>query len=104
MRSSEPPYLQDYLNKWNNDFNESCTQNNFSVLAVDSTGRTVCLTRFIRQLEPPQINSNDFDVTPEQCARFVSLIPFTECNKIYENMWLTTKVNLNCRKNIYLCI
>ncbi|KAI4470398.1 centrosomal protein-related [Holotrichia oblita] len=88
---SEPPYLQSYLNHWNDDYNENYPHNNFSVFAIDSSGKTVCLTRYIRPLEPPQMNSNDFDITQEQCARYVSLIPFTDCNKLYDHIWLTTE-------------
>lgn len=64
----------------------------FSALVLDVKGKTICATRFIKPLEPPQVNRDGFDVTPHQCARFVSSIPFTETNSFYDNIWLTTEV------------
>ncbi|KRT78726.1 hypothetical protein AMK59_7783, partial [Oryctes borbonicus] len=92
---SEPPYLQSYLNYWNEDYNNNYPEKNFTVYALSSIGKTVCLTRFIQPLEPPQMNSIDFDISQEQCARYVSLIPFSDCNKLYDHIWLTTEEMLN---------
>lgn len=73
-------------------YNEAFSSRKFSALVIDTKGRTSCITRFVRPLEPPQLNSEGFDISPEQCARYVSMIPFTEYNKFYENVCLTTEV------------
>lgn len=59
---------------------------------MDINGKTTCVTRYIRPLEPPQLNLDRFDVSAEQCARYVSMIPFTDSNKFYQNVWLSTEV------------
>ncbi|EFA01199.2 coiled-coil and C2 domain-containing protein 2A [Tribolium castaneum] len=86
---ADVPYIQDYVMKWNTDYNTTFPNRKFSVLAIDANATTSCIIRYIKPLEPPQINVEGFDVTPEQCARFVSLIPFTDCNQFYKNIWLS---------------
>ncbi|XP_044269143.1 coiled-coil and C2 domain-containing protein 2A [Tribolium madens] len=86
---ADVPYIEDYILKWNADYNFSFPNRKFSVLAIDANATTSCIIRYIKPLEPPQINVEGFDVTPEQCARFVSLIPFTDCNQFYKNIWLS---------------
>lgn len=92
LLSSEPPYLRHHILNWNRNFNANYPSRRFSALVLDANGKTVCATRFITPLEPPQINRDGFDATPHQCARFVSAIPFTETNNFYDNVWLTTEV------------
>lgn len=75
-------------------YNNSYARRAFFALAIDINGKTTCVTRFIRPIEPPKINSDGFDVTPDQCARYISMIPFTESNVFYRNVWLTTEVTL----------
>lgn len=90
---NEPPYLKGHILRWNSWYNASYPSKKFSALVLDLNGRSSCITRYIRPLEPPQLNPEGFDVTPEQCARYVTMIPFTECNKFYENVCLTTDVS-----------
>ncbi|KAL3285284.1 hypothetical protein HHI36_019394 [Cryptolaemus montrouzieri] len=87
---SDLPYIKDYIVKWNNSYNHSFPARKFSALAINSNGKTTCLVRYIVPLEPPQLNNEGFDVEPEQCAKFVSLVPFTNCNHFYQNIWLST--------------
>lgn len=89
----EPPFIKDHIIEWNKRFNLDHPRRKFSALAIDSNGKTICLTRFIKTLEPPKLNADEFDVNLEQCARFVSLIPFRKVNKFYENIWLTAEVS-----------
>ncbi|KAK9876719.1 hypothetical protein WA026_014958 [Henosepilachna vigintioctopunctata] len=90
LSSNDLPYICDYIIKWNEDYNHSFPSRKFSALAINSSGKTACLVRYIKALEPPQLNNEGFDVEPEQCAKFVSLIPFTNCNHFYQNVWLST--------------
>lgn len=90
---NETPYMKNHILRWNCMYNASNPSKKFSALVIDTNGRSCCITRYIRPLEPPQLNPEGFDVTPEQCARYVSMIPFTECNKFYENVCLTTDVS-----------
>ncbi|XP_063925902.1 coiled-coil and C2 domain-containing protein 2A isoform X2 [Zophobas morio] len=85
------PYIKEHCLLWNEDFNTRYPHRKFSVFAIDTNATTTCIVRYIKPLEPPQINVEGFDVTPEQCARFVSLIPFTDCNEFYKNIWLPTE-------------
>ncbi|KAK5642284.1 hypothetical protein RI129_008451 [Pyrocoelia pectoralis] len=91
LESTELPYLKQYILEWNEKFNNNYPHRKFSVLAVDINGKTSCVTRYIRALEPPQLNVDRFNVTAEQCAQYVALIPFTDSNKFYQNVWLSTE-------------
>ncbi|XP_031347208.1 coiled-coil and C2 domain-containing protein 2A isoform X1 [Photinus pyralis] len=91
LESTELPYLNQYIWEWNEKFNLDYPHRKFSALAIDVNGKTSCVTRYIRALEPPQLNTNRFNVTAEQCAQYVALIPFTDSNKFYQNVWLTTE-------------
>lgn len=97
---SEPLYMKNYILQWNNSYNSSYSSRKFSALVIDTSGKSCCVTRYIRPLEPPQLNPEGFDVTAEQCARYVSMIPFTECNKFYENVCLTSDVSI---KKVFVC-
>ncbi|XP_045464797.1 coiled-coil and C2 domain-containing protein 2A isoform X2 [Harmonia axyridis] len=90
LPSSDLPYIKDYIINWNESYNHSFPSRKFSALAINSSGKTTCLVRYIKALEPPQLNNEGFDVEPTQCAKFVSLIPFTNCNHFYQNVWLST--------------
>lgn len=87
------PYIKEHIMQWNQRYNDSFPNRKFSALAIDTNAKTTCITRYLKPLEPPQINLEEFDVTAEQCLRYVSLIPFTECNYFYHNIWLTTNVS-----------
>uniref|UniRef100_A0A6P7GYL8 Coiled-coil and C2 domain-containing protein 2A-like n=1 Tax=Diabrotica virgifera virgifera TaxID=50390 RepID=A0A6P7GYL8_DIAVI len=88
LKSAEVPYIQEHVLKWNKIFNNSYAHRKFNALVLDTNGKTTCITRYIKALEPPQINHKEFDVTVEQCLRYISLIPFTERNHFYSNIWL----------------
>ncbi|VEN53011.1 unnamed protein product [Callosobruchus maculatus] len=85
------PYIKEHIMKWTNNYNYSFPSRSFSALVIDMQCKTLCATRYIQVVEPPQINQEEFDLTPEQCLRFVSLVPFTEYNHFYSNIWLSTK-------------
>lgn len=91
--SSEPHYMRNHILRWNVAYNAGNPSRKFSALVIDTSGKSCCLTRYIRPLEPPQLNPEGFDVTAEQCARYVSMIPFTDYNKFYENVCLTSDVS-----------
>lgn len=92
--SNESPYMKNYITRWNSSYNIRYPSRKFSALFIDTNGRSSCITRYIRPLEPPHLNPEGYDVTPEQCARYISMIPFTESNKFYENVCLTTNVSI----------
>ncbi|XP_072382950.1 coiled-coil and C2 domain-containing protein 2A isoform X2 [Diabrotica undecimpunctata] len=95
LKSGEVPYIQEHVLKWNKIFNNSYTHRKFNALVLDANGKTTCITRYIKALEPPQINNREFDVTVEQCLRYISLIPFTEKNHFYSNIWLAADQLIN---------
>lgn len=85
--------MKDHILNWNEAFNKSFPSLRFHAMVIDTHGKTSCITRYIRPLEPPQLHTDGFDVTAEQCVRYVSLIPFTDSNKFYQNVALTTDVS-----------
>lgn len=87
--------MKDHILEWNESFNNSFPARRFSSLVIDTNGRTSCITRYIRPLEPPQLHSDGIDMLPDHCAQFVSMIPLTTCNKFYESVCLTTDVKEN---------
>ncbi|CAG9813725.1 unnamed protein product, partial [Phaedon cochleariae] len=89
------PYIHDHVLRWNNKYNQSYPDRKFNALTLDAHGKTTCVTRFIKPLEPPQINQEEFDVSIEQCLRYVSLIPYTDCNQFYNCVWLSTDQLVN---------
>ncbi|XP_050296279.1 coiled-coil and C2 domain-containing protein 2A [Anthonomus grandis grandis] len=93
LPSNDPPYIKEHILKWNDLFNSSFITKKFQALAIDSSGRTNCITKFLRPLEPPSFTNDDFgnlDVTPERCLRYVSLIPFSKNSQFLQNIWLKT--------------
>ncbi|XP_048518137.1 coiled-coil and C2 domain-containing protein 2A [Dendroctonus ponderosae] len=95
LPSNDIPYIKEHVLRWNESFNAAFPSKKVCALAIDVNGRTNCITRFLRPLEPPHLNNEEFDVTPEQCLRYISLIPFTECNAFFQNIWLTSEQLLN---------
>ncbi|CAH1965561.1 unnamed protein product [Acanthoscelides obtectus] len=85
------PYIKEHILKWSNSYNYSFRSRSFSAMVIDIQCKTLCATRYIGVVEPPQINQEEFDLTPEQCLRYVSLVPFTEYNHFFNNIWLSTK-------------
>lgn len=107
MPYNDLPYIKEHITKWNELFNNNYPHRQFSALAIDTNGKTCCIVRYIKPIEPPQISSEEFTITADQCARYVSLIPFTECNHFYQNIWLKTnvqKINIKLYKIIYRII
>lgn len=90
---NEPFYIKNHILHWNDSYNTNYPSRKFSALVIDMNAKSNCITRYIRPLEPPQLNTEGFDVTAEQCARYVSMIPFTEYNKFYENVCMTSNVS-----------
>nr|CAI5845471.1 unnamed protein product [Callosobruchus analis] len=64
------PYIKEHIMKWTNNYNYSFPSRSFSALVIDMQCKTLCATRYIQVVEPPQINQEEFDLTPEQCLRF----------------------------------
>ncbi|KAF5273701.1 hypothetical protein FQA39_LY07391 [Lamprigera yunnana] len=89
LETTELPYIRQHILNWNEVFNNNYPQRKFSALVIDINGKTVCVSRYIKALEPPQLNKDKFVVTTEQCTQYISMIPFTDCNKFYQNVWLT---------------
>ncbi|XP_056639717.1 coiled-coil and C2 domain-containing protein 2A [Diorhabda sublineata] len=89
LPSGDIPFIQEHILTWNRNYNTNYPHRKFNALVLDTNGKTTCVTRFIKPLEPPPINTEEFDVTAEQCIRYISLIPFTECSHFYNNIWLT---------------
>ncbi|KAF5294949.1 hypothetical protein FQR65_LT10662 [Abscondita terminalis] len=91
LETTELPYLKRYVLSWNEKYNSEYPHRKFSALAIDLNGKTTCVTRYIKPLEPPRLNNDRFVVTPDQCAQYIAMIPFTDTNKFYQNVWLTTE-------------
>lgn len=80
--------------EWNEEFNVKYPDRKFSALAISLDGKSTCVTRYLKPLEPPQLSVDRFSVTADQCATYVSMIPFTDTNHFYQNVWLTTEVTV----------
>ncbi|KAK4876668.1 hypothetical protein RN001_009174 [Aquatica leii] len=91
LETTELPYLKQYILSWNENYNNEYPNRKFSAMAIDLNGKTTCVTRYIKALEPPHLNKDRFVVTPEQCAQYVAMIPFTDSNKFYQNVWMSTE-------------
>ncbi|XP_066143566.1 coiled-coil and C2 domain-containing protein 2A [Euwallacea fornicatus] len=91
LPSNDSPYLSGYILRWNQVFNTNFPSKRFQVFVLDTQGRTTCITRFLRPLEPPQVTTDDFDFTAEHCLRYISLVPFTESGSLYQSILLTSE-------------
>ncbi|XP_066255150.1 coiled-coil and C2 domain-containing protein 2A [Euwallacea similis] len=91
LPSNDSPYLSDYILRWNQGFNANFPSKKFQACVLDIQGRTTCITRFLRPLEPPQVTTEDFDFTAEQCLRYISLVPFTESGSFYQSILMTSE-------------
>nr|CAD7446121.1 unnamed protein product [Timema bartmani] len=92
LASSEPSYLEKHLTTWEQDVTRLVPHRKMKTLVCDISGKTVCVTRFFRSLNPPVL-VDDQPTTPEMAARFVSMIPQIPGTTLFPGLfdvWLTS--------------
>ncbi|XP_014273915.1 coiled-coil and C2 domain-containing protein 2A [Halyomorpha halys] len=91
IESSEEVYLEQHLEHWLGEVKKAFPNRYVPALVMDSSGRSVCVTRFFKDIKPPEI-SPDVNTTPEMAARYVAMIPIISGNMLYPgylDVWLT---------------
>nr|CAD7259786.1 unnamed protein product [Timema shepardi] len=92
LASSEPSYLEKHLTTWEQDVTRLVPHRKMKTLVCDISGKTVCVTRFFRSLNPPVL-VDDQPTTPEMVARYVSMIPQIPGTTLFPGLfdvWLTS--------------
>nr|CAD7430292.1 unnamed protein product [Timema monikensis] len=92
LESSEPSYLEKHLTTWEQDVTRLVPHRKMKTLVCDISGKTVCVTRFFRSLNPPVL-VDDQPTTPEMAARYVSMIPQIPGTTLFPGLfdvWLTS--------------
>jgi coiled-coil and C2 domain-containing protein 2A len=90
--SKEDPSLSFYASQWmKNLFSlPQCKERRIQALAIDLSGQSIFITRYVSPQKPPAQLS-----TTAAFRRFVSLIPFLEDSVSFvgsSNIWCTTQV------------
>lgn len=58
-------------------------------------GERCCITRYLKPIKLPQLDSDITESSELQCAKYVSLIPFRENSAagLIPDIWLTAEVS-----------
>ncbi|XP_063222890.1 coiled-coil and C2 domain-containing protein 2A isoform X2 [Bacillus rossius redtenbacheri] len=92
LESSELAHVEHHLDAWERDVAKLFPHRKVKTTVVDTSGKTVCVTRFIRPLPPPVILEGE-DTTAEMAARFVAMIPVVAGSMLFPGLfdiWLTS--------------
>ncbi|KAK6617101.1 hypothetical protein RUM43_014703 [Polyplax serrata] len=91
MECSETPNLEKHLEGWLEEVTNLFPHRKVKALVLDITGKSVCVTRFVRPLPLPPIGEDEENTTQELIARFVSMIPHVTESTIssrFFDIWL----------------
>lgn len=96
MECSETPNLEKHLEGWLEEVTNLFPHRKVKALVLDITGKSVCVTRFVRPLPLPPIGEDEENTTQELIARFVSMIPHVTESTIssrFFDIWLNADVS-----------
>ena len=99
MGSSEMVNLEKHLEEWLEEVNILFPNRKIKTLVLDISGKSVCVTRFIKALPLPPLVEEE-EPFPELIARFVAMIPLITENLLapgYFDIWLNGDVSLRER-------
>lgn len=102
MESSEVSSLEKHLEGWQQEVASLFPHRKIKTLVIDITGKSVCVTRFVKPLPSPEVIENE-KTTPEMAARFVSMIPSIAGSTFFPGLfdiWLTSDV----RSRSFFCL
>ncbi|XP_039285751.1 coiled-coil and C2 domain-containing protein 2A-like isoform X2 [Nilaparvata lugens] len=91
LECSEPPHLEQYMEEWEAQVKRDFPDRSVKSTVMDVNGKSVCVTRFFRPLEPPVLEEGVV-TSPEMAAWFVSKIPSTPGSILFPGLfdiWLT---------------
>ncbi|KAK7590099.1 hypothetical protein V9T40_001712 [Parthenolecanium corni] len=91
LECSEPLHLEQHLELWSKEVSKYFPHRCVKTLVTDVGGKSVCVTRFFRSINPPTIYEGE-TTSPEMIARYVSLIPVSTSGTLlfgHFNVWLT---------------
>ncbi|XP_073975162.1 coiled-coil and C2 domain containing 2A isoform X3 [Rhodnius prolixus] len=91
LKTSEETVLEQHLEQWLFESTKEFPNRHVPSLVLDSSGKSVCITRYFRPIPPPEISVGE-KTTPEMAARFVSMIPVIQSHMLYPgqlDIWLT---------------
>jgi hypothetical protein len=63
FESSEEVLLEQYLERWEAEVEKEFPSRRISTLVVDTTGKSICVTRFFKQISPPGKHLKLFTLT-----------------------------------------
>ena len=91
--------IVDTTSLYRKKLNESSQQIN--PMVADVSGKSVLMTRFFRGLRPPPelIDLADLNVSAENVAWFVSLIPYTPSNALFPGLQVSQLLNAKIRQH-----
>ncbi|XP_059483780.1 coiled-coil and C2 domain-containing protein 2A [Neocloeon triangulifer] len=73
----ESSALESHLENWNSQVTALFSDRKVPTLVATSNGKTVCVTRLFRPINPPELKESHGRSSAELASRFVSLIPRT---------------------------
>ncbi|KAL1129085.1 hypothetical protein AAG570_013616, partial [Ranatra chinensis] len=91
LESSEDVLIEQHLDNWQAEVSREWPSRNVTTQVIDTAGKTVCVTRFFKPLQPPVIQPG-VETTAEMAARFVSMIPVISGDMPFPGLfdiWLT---------------
>lgn len=94
MASNESLYVEEHITNWYDQYKIIFPQRYFSPFVTTMNGEKCCITRYLRPVKLPPLNSNLTETTEDQIAKYVSLIPFREnsATGLISDIWLSAEV------------
>ncbi|GLH06303.1 Coiled-coil and C2 domain-containing protein 2A [Gryllus bimaculatus] len=92
LECGEPPYLQEHLQNWEQEVLALYPHRKPKTLVVDISGKSMCVTRFIRAIAPPEVLEGE-TTNAHMAARFVSMIPSVAGSVLFPGLfdiWLSS--------------
>uniref|UniRef100_A0A146LPJ8 Coiled-coil and C2 domain-containing protein 2A n=3 Tax=Lygus hesperus TaxID=30085 RepID=A0A146LPJ8_LYGHE len=113
MATIEDGFIEIHLEQWMVEVTKAFPNRRIPALVLNSEGKTVSVTRFIRPIPPPELVAGE-KTTPEMVARFVSLIPVVPNYQFFPgqmDIWLNAQEILErcaseipCRAAMLACL
>ncbi|BES93155.1 coiled-coil and Hypothetical protein containing [Nesidiocoris tenuis] len=113
MATIEDAATELYLDQWVAEVSRIHPNKQVPAMVLNSEGKTVCVTRFIRPIPPPELVAGE-KTTPEMVARFVSLIPVIPNYQFFPgqmDIWLNAQEIMDrcaseipCRAALLACL
>ncbi|XP_014248384.1 coiled-coil and C2 domain-containing protein 2A [Cimex lectularius] len=80
LETKEETSLEVHLEQWLLELSKSFPNRRVVTLVTDTSSKSVCITRYLRPIKPPEIIENEV-TTVDMAARFVSMIPVSHSHQ-----------------------